>query len=190
VSQQQTDIQNAALIREALKSVAESKSFHNVERLKQILRYVVERHLAGEGPNIRAKSIALDVYSYLPDEVPDHENAIRVDIGRLRRRLAAYYSDEGKNDQLVISLPKGTYAPEFLFLQLPAVETSALNLADKRCVPSLQNVAATKSRFTSSARTSLLLAAGFLLAVTAGAVIAVKVSSFHEIQDVQPDWRQ
>jgi tetratricopeptide (TPR) repeat protein len=186
MSQKQTDIQSAALIREALQSVADSESFQNVERLKQILRYVVERHLAGEGPNIRAKSIALDVYSYLPDEVPDHENAIRVDIGRLRQRLAAYYLDEGKNDLVVISLPKGTYAPEFQFLQPTAPETSAQDLTNARSVSSTRNVAAPKRPPTASARTSLLLVFGFVLAVTAGAVVAVKVASLQEIQDAVP----
>jgi tetratricopeptide (TPR) repeat protein len=183
VLQKQTDCQNTVPIREALQRVTESEGFHNVERLKQILRYVVERYLAGEGPNIRAKSIALDVYGYLPDEVADHENAIRVDIGRLRGRLSAYYSGEGKHDQVVISLPKGTYAPEFHHLQLPAPETSPLNITDAHTIPSLQKVAISKRPFTASARTSLLLVCGFVLAITASAVIAVKVSSLHEFQD-------
>jgi hypothetical protein len=48
-----------------------------------------------------------------PSFDPKTDPIVRVEAGRLRARLGAYYQNEGKHDAILIDLPKGGYVPEF-----------------------------------------------------------------------------
>ncbi|WP_170576009.1 adenylate cyclase [Ruegeria atlantica] len=101
-------------IKAALERVLASKDFKGSARMQSFLTYVVTEALAGRTGEIRAKTIAMDVYGYDPDDLSRREGVVRVDAGRVRRKLKAYYGGEGASDPVVISLPVGSYAPEFL----------------------------------------------------------------------------
>ncbi len=81
--------------------------------MRAFLTYVVTEALAGRTDEIRAKTIAMDVYGYTADDLAKREGVVRVDAGRVRRKLKAYYGGDGASDPVVISLPVGSYAPEF-----------------------------------------------------------------------------
>ncbi|MCV6587302.1 MAG: adenylate cyclase [Marinibacterium sp.] len=107
-------------VRRALAALAASATFSGSDRLIGFLDYVVSEALAGRSGSIRAKTIALDVYGYTPDEVAQRESVVRVDAGRLRRKLDDYYTDEGSDAAIRITLPKGGYAPGFERMVSPA----------------------------------------------------------------------
>ena len=44
---------------------------------------------------------------------PSINATVRVEAGRLRSRLRDYYADEGRNDPVVIDVPKGGYRATF-----------------------------------------------------------------------------
>ena len=90
-----------------------SKEFKSSARMQSFLSYVVNEALAGRTEDIRAKTIAMDVYGYDADDLAKREGVVRVDAGRVRRKLKAYYSGAGTTDAVIISLPVGSYAPEF-----------------------------------------------------------------------------
>ncbi|MDV7143861.1 hypothetical protein R3X27_14335 [Tropicimonas sp. TH_r6] len=96
--------------RAALETALASPSFVNAGRLRSFLGYVVEEALAGRGDLISGKTIAQDVYGRDPDET---DSIVRVDAGRLRRKLAAYYEAEGAAEPVRIHIDSGGYAPRF-----------------------------------------------------------------------------
>jgi tetratricopeptide (TPR) repeat protein len=100
-------------IRDPLQRVVQSETFNGANRLTAFLAYVVEETLAGRQDMIRAKRIAADVYDRPLDEDQGQDTLVRVDAGRLRRRLSLYYAGEGQEDPVRISIPSGGYAPEF-----------------------------------------------------------------------------
>ncbi len=114
--QEQNDTQqfSAEQVRDALDRVQKSDEFKGSARMRSFLSYVVMESLEGRSNEIRAKTIAMDVYGYDADELLKREGVVRVDAGRVRRKLQAYYESKGIADELVISLPVGSYAPEFL----------------------------------------------------------------------------
>ncbi len=57
--------------------------------------------------------IAVEVFGRRPDHDPSRDSIVRTEAGRLRARLAEYYLGEGKDDEIVIELPKGGYTPAF-----------------------------------------------------------------------------
>jgi TolB-like protein len=99
--------------RRQLERVLASAGFSRNERLARFLQFVVEQHLKGKDDEIKESVIALEVFGRGPDHDPKQDSIVRTEAGRLRARLGEYYVGEGKNDAVVIELPKGGYAPVF-----------------------------------------------------------------------------
>ncbi len=100
-------------IRAALGRVAASAVFSASPRMQDFLRYVVEETLAGRGDEIKGYSLALEVFRRGDSFDPANDSVVRVEAARLRRTLAAYYEGEGRDDPVVIGIPKGGYVPDF-----------------------------------------------------------------------------
>ena len=96
-----------------VKRITESAEFKNSARLKDFLNYIVEEALAGRSNRIKGLTIAQAVFSKGKDFDPENNSIVRVEAGRLRRRLERYYSTTGKLDPLIVDMPKGSYAPSF-----------------------------------------------------------------------------
>ena len=63
--------------------------------------------------------------------------SVRAEASRLRQKLALYYAVEGRSDSLLVTLPKGSYAPIFEIrskIELPAAAVySTTDLALETC---------------------------------------------------------
>lgn len=97
----------------ALESVLASQDFRQTERLRSLLNYVVVETLAGRGDAITNRTIAQDIYARGLGEDEVELGVVRVDAGRLRRRLSQYYAGEGAEDPVVITIDTGAYTPTF-----------------------------------------------------------------------------
>jgi TolB-like protein len=97
--------------RRQLDRLLTSAGFSRNERLARFLRFVVEQHLAGRDGEIKESVIAVEVFGRRADHDPKQDSIVRTEAARLRARLSEYYAHEGRNDALVIELPKGGYAP-------------------------------------------------------------------------------
>jgi len=100
-------------VRSALKRVLESVEFRKAKRVGEFLRFATEEVLAGRGDRLKAFSIAREVYGRDESFDPRSDTIVRVEAGRLRSRLAAYYESEGRHDPVRIEVPKGRYNPTF-----------------------------------------------------------------------------
>ena len=97
--------------RRQLERVLASPGFSRNERLSRFLRFVVEQHLAGKDDELKESVIAVEVLGRSPDHDPKQDSIVRTEAARLRVRLSEYYLGDGKDDPLVIELPKGGYVP-------------------------------------------------------------------------------
>jgi TolB-like protein len=104
---------SAAGVREELERILGSAPFLNSRRPSQFLRFVVEITLAGEGDRIKEYLIAVEVFGRPEHYDPKGDAIVRIEAGRLRKKLAEYYSGPGRNDDVIIELPKGRYVPDF-----------------------------------------------------------------------------
>jgi len=73
----------------------------------------VELALSGREAEIKEYAIGVDVFERGEEFDPKTDPIVRVQAGRLRLKLAEYYSVEGKQDSIRIELPKGSYIPAF-----------------------------------------------------------------------------
>jgi eukaryotic-like serine/threonine-protein kinase len=102
-------------IEEALAKVLASASFAAAERPARLLRFIVMEGLQGRAAELKESVIGVQVLGRNPGFDSKLDPIVRVEISRLRTRIDLYYGSQGKEDELQISLPKGTYAPVFAF---------------------------------------------------------------------------
>src|SRR5436190_604725 len=86
----------------------------NSHVLSQFLQFVVEKKLNGEEDEIKEYTIGVNALRRPPDFNPQLDAVVRIHAGRLRRIINEYYSKNGTNDPLLITIPKGTYIPSFM----------------------------------------------------------------------------
>ncbi|WP_171125555.1 MULTISPECIES: hypothetical protein [unclassified Ruegeria] len=110
------------LVREALARVVSSEEFQASPRLQQFLTYVVEETIAGRGPQIRGKAIAVEVYGRRIDG-SGGQNLVRVEARRLRRLLREYYDDHWDGTGVQIFVDPGGYKPRFSYEAPPEDRT-------------------------------------------------------------------
>ncbi len=82
----------------------------------------MEEALAGRAERIKAYSIATAVFGRSADFDPQMDPIVRIEAVRLRRAIERYYLRSGKTDSVVISIPRGTYAPQFTIAPVPPAD--------------------------------------------------------------------
>ena len=107
------ELAGAGAVRRELERVLESPGFARNERISRFLRFVVERHLGGRDHELKESVLGTEVFGRSPDYDPKRDPIVRTEAGRLRSRLIEYYAREGRDNALVIDLPKGGYGPVF-----------------------------------------------------------------------------
>lgn len=100
-----------AEVRSQLARILASEAFVNADRLSRFLRFIVERRLAGDGERLKEYVIGLEVFDRSADFDPRIDSIVRVEAGRVRAKLEAYYNGPGRDDPVVIRMEKGGYVP-------------------------------------------------------------------------------
>ena len=152
-------------VRAELESILASKDFRASERRRSLLTYVVDSSLAGATDRLKGYTIATEVFGRDDDFDPQTDPIVRLETSRLRRDLELYYLSTGKDDPILISIPKGGNNPTFeLRERVPIPDVSGSGASD---------VHVSTSSTTARRRWRWGSAAG--LALTAAAVLAVAV---------------
>ena len=103
----------AAEVRAELDRILASKSFSTAGRISKLLRFVVDKTLAGETDQLKEYSVGIEVFERDESYDPRLDSIVRVEAGRLRTRLDEYYNGDGASSSIRISLPKGGYSAQF-----------------------------------------------------------------------------
>ncbi len=89
-----------------LDRVINSVLFSHSDSLRRLLRYLVQKSIAGEADELKEFTVGVEALGKPEDYNPQLDPSVRVQVGRLRRKLEEYYQTEGKSDLTRISLPK------------------------------------------------------------------------------------
>ena len=107
------DAPSAAQVRAALDELLGWQGISRSPQLSELLRYVVEKTLAGDEASIKAYSIAVDVFGRPQTFDPQSDPIVRVQARRLRTLLDQFYQSGESRSEVAIRLPLGRYVPEF-----------------------------------------------------------------------------
>jgi hypothetical protein len=100
-------------VREQLDRMVASPYFSHSKRLPNFLRFVVEHTLAGNAENIKERTLGVEIFGRDHDYDTASDPIVRVTAAELRKRMAQYYQEPTHENELRISLPPGSYIPEF-----------------------------------------------------------------------------
>jgi TolB-like protein len=106
-------------VRAEVDRILASKGFTAAGRLSRLLRYVVEKTLAGEADRLKEYAVGIEVFDRNASYDPRLDAIVRVEAGRLRSRLDEYYNGEGAASPIRISLPRGGYVAQFNRVDAP-----------------------------------------------------------------------
>ncbi len=100
-------------------SIIKSHSLRGSESLCRLLQYLAKQSLYQPHAPLKEYQIATEVYGRPADFDPHTDSTIRVQVGRLRLKLAEYYATEGTTDPIVVKIPKGSYHLTFEAQSVP-----------------------------------------------------------------------
>lgn len=100
-------------IRAELKRIQGADLFLRAARMSALLGFLVEETLSGRAAQLKAFTVAQGVFGRDETFDPQNDTIVRVEASRLRRQLKSYYDGVGKNDPVIIGIPRGTYRPSF-----------------------------------------------------------------------------
>lgn len=100
--------------------VAASGSLGRSRLLVKFLLYIVDRHLQDRTEEITEQQIGVRVFGRADDYDPSEDNIVRSYARNLRKRLVDYFETEGKEETLLLEIPRGGYAPAFSTRSVPA----------------------------------------------------------------------
>jgi len=106
-------------VRAELERILSSRFFYRSERLRRFLSFITEVRLAGRIDEVNEYAIATQVYDRGSEFDPAIDSIVRVEARRLRLTLGKYYSSDGWEDAVWITIPKGGYEPWFRLRRPP-----------------------------------------------------------------------
>lgn len=95
-------------VNQHLDRILASSEFQSADRLSRLLQYLVRNAIEHPGETVKEYALGIDVFDRKPDFDPKVDSVVRVQTGRLRQKLAKYYSSAGA-DPVRIELPRGGY---------------------------------------------------------------------------------
>ncbi len=98
---------------ELLQRVAASQEFQKSRRLRELLLYLGERSLNDPNCVLHEQDIGVEVLGRRPDYDTSHDTLVRVQVSQLRKKLQEHFETSGRNEPLIIEIPKGSYVPVF-----------------------------------------------------------------------------
>jgi adenylate cyclase len=108
-----SDEQRAA-IRAQLDRLLAGASLHQSPQQQRLLRHIVEATLAGDAARLKGYTLGVEVLGRGAGFDANADPIVRVEAGRLRSKLLAYYSGDGADDPVLIDVPKGAYEARFV----------------------------------------------------------------------------
>jgi hypothetical protein len=102
----------AARIQEALAEILLSNPFRSSKQSQLLLRYIVDKTLAGHTELLKERVIGVEVFGRLADYDTNADPIVRARAAEVRKRLALYYQTEHEK-AVRISVPLGSFKAVF-----------------------------------------------------------------------------
>jgi len=113
------------VVQAQVEKILASPGFATSERHSGLLRHLVSMSLAGRSSEIKEYGLGVELFGRGDSFDPQTDAIVRTEVSRLRGKLKAYYSADGRDDALIIDLPNRSYAPVFTLRETPATDTAS-----------------------------------------------------------------
>jgi hypothetical protein len=127
-------IAGLAVDRDLVRRIVLSAPFAKSPRLSHFLRYICTETEASRQLEINEQSIGIAVFGRSPDFDSAGDSIVRSHASRLRHRLQEYFEQEGAQEPIILTIPKGSYVPRFA-LRVPGQKTDDTDAAAQHTDP-------------------------------------------------------
>src|SRR3984893_3806158 len=93
--------------------IVSSPPFQKSNRLRDLLQFITEQTIHGKAHELTEQHIGNALFHKPSDYSPLEDSSVRVNARQLRLKLHEYFNEEGRNEPLILDIPKGSYAPVF-----------------------------------------------------------------------------
>ncbi len=93
--------------------IVSSAPFQKGTRLRDLLQYLTEQTIHGHAHELTEQHIGNVLFHKPSDYSPLEDSSVRVHARQLRLKLHEYFDEEGRDEPLILSIPKGSYTPIF-----------------------------------------------------------------------------
>jgi len=104
---------STAQIRDSVERIVRGASFRDSPAAARLLEFLVRWSLSGKSDELKETTIAIEFFRRDSNFDSRYDNSVRMNVSRLRSRLAAYYAADGLTDPIIIEIPKGCYVPAY-----------------------------------------------------------------------------
>ena len=124
---------------EQIERIVNSPVLQNSEALCTLLKFLARRSLEAPEVPLKEHQIATVVFGRSPDFDPRLDSTVRVQMSRLRAKLAEYYNNAGRDDSILVEIPKGSHGVTFREREAPPVPAPAPPVVAPPAVPARHN---------------------------------------------------
>lgn len=147
-----------------IQRLVNSDVLHGSESLCKLLRYLAERAIDFPGVPAKEYQIATEVFGRRANFDSRLDSTVRVQTGRLRSKLTDYYAEQGKDDPIIIEIPRGIYMVNFIHREAATTEAPSSGTASRvTATPEVQEYHQPTSPAPLAWRRATLIIAGLLL---------------------------
>ena len=102
-----------ALVQQQLEKLLATPHFSSSRRYPSFLRYVVTNALSGQTELLKERILGVEIFGRHADYDTATDPIVRVTAAEIRKRIEQYYQEAGHDAEIRISLPSGSYVPQF-----------------------------------------------------------------------------
>jgi hypothetical protein len=100
-------------IQEQLERLLNNSHFKQSRRFPSFLRFIIDRTLLGQTDMLKERTLGIEIFGREADYDTASDPIVRVTATEIRKRIAQYYQEPGHEKELRVSLPAGSYIPQF-----------------------------------------------------------------------------
>lgn len=159
-----TPLLSTAGKQELVQRVLQGRMFKRAPAMRAFLLYITEQALSGHAEELKEQAIGANVLGRKGNYDPAIDNIVRVRAHELRERLDKHFSSDGADEPVIITVPKGSYIPEF-------ISRKSLIFSDLEESPIFTRPAPTVQSPQSATRYLLMFTVILLMAIATTAVL-------------------
>jgi hypothetical protein len=114
----------AEAVRAQVERLLRSKTFETSEVHRRLLQYLAEKAINGDADRLKEYTVGLEAFGKPGTYDPRQDSIVRLQVGRLRQKLAAYYESEAAGDDVRVVLPKGGFKLKFEVIEARPAESA------------------------------------------------------------------
>jgi hypothetical protein len=108
-----TDAPTAEQQRLLVERIVASVLFRKSHKLAAFLKFICEQQQLGKADSINEQRIGTEVFGRTEGYHMGEDSIVRSQARFLRQRLQEYFATEGRDEPITLTIPKGSYVPEF-----------------------------------------------------------------------------